>query len=173
MARKSNRAEQLSEEDFDAKYARDTQEGEAVDGNEDRVYRGLQDYVLSPGSPIKSALPYLNDWWLVRQLRAAAQENSPDAYKIRLDYFLSRWLDAEPPEGVLTPFAKSRGRRWSPETEKIWLTWKDIGRPPLTRIDLANAFYGERFKSASGEHRKRMIDRCRAAVTRKIKSGAD
>jgi len=163
----------LSEDEFSAKYRRETEEGEAADrrGEGATLAELVASYEKGESpergeSPIRSALAHLDRWWLVRQLRAAAKENSPEAYKLRLDYFLCRWLQAEPPEGVLTPWPKRPGRRRKPETQSMYFMWCDLSKPSLHKKTLAEAYFGKKFTTASPIDRTRMIDRCRRAVQR-------
>ena len=67
------RRKQLSEDEFMAKYGRETEEGDAADrGQGNTTLAELLGYFERGESPIRSALPHLNRWWLVRQLRAAS-----------------------------------------------------------------------------------------------------
>src|SRR5260370_9240550 len=70
----------------------------------------------------------VEQWWPVRLLRAAAEQNDREAYKRLLHFWLCN-LDVPPPEGVLTPFRWTRGR--PNETEMIYVAWVAQGRPPL------------------------------------------
>jgi hypothetical protein len=57
----------------------------------------------------------LKKYWLVRLLKAAKKENSPEAYRELLEGWLIR-LGVEPPQGV---FLLSRRRRGAPRKASI------------------------------------------------------
>jgi hypothetical protein len=102
-----------------------------------------------------------------RLLAAAANENCPDAYNINLFLWLCR-MGSVPPPGV---FIEPRGRSGRPRdrrTSIIHEKWMEIGGPPLSGPKLAFAIYGSEFTKASSADRKKMVDRCRRAVERRI-----
>ncbi len=101
----------------------------------------------------------------VRLLRTA--RNSPEAFKKILDAWLSQ-LGVPPPEGVLTPWRRKLGRRRKPEIDLIVATWVALGRPYLSRQNLARAVYAEDFATADVRQRRRLVNRCRRAVERRI-----
>ena len=180
MARKRSAAnvsaERLSEKGFDAKYWQETQEGDAADEGVglDKIPARLESIEKGeyrPKSPIWFALPYLNSWWLVRQLRTAARENSPEAYITRLYYFLEIFLGAKPPEGVLVDGPKPRGARWKQETRTLYSKWVDAGKPPLnayTCDTLAREVYPDEAREARSDTKKRknLRDRVRGTILR-------
>jgi hypothetical protein len=167
MARKRSAANgsagRLSEKEFDAKYWPETQEGgEADEGvgwsNVPKRLEAIEKGDYQPRSPIWFALPHLNDWWLVRQLRSAARENSPEAYASRLDYFLTQFLCAEPPEGVINWPSRRPGAPWKPETGMLYSKWVDAGKPPLnwyTCDTLAADVYPDEAREARSDIKKR------------------
>jgi hypothetical protein len=104
---------------------------------------------------------------LFRLLAAAAKENCPEAYNINLYLWLCR-MGAVPPEGVFIEARGKSGRRRDRRTSIIHEKWMEIGSPPLSRSKLAFAIYGSEFTKASSADRKRMVDRCRRAVERRI-----
>jgi hypothetical protein len=110
--------------------------------------------------PISALLAQLQRWWLVRLLRAAARENSPDAYLSLLGYWLHK-MGVDPPVGVFIPAPGKPGRPRSARTEAVFLTWIDLGKPALSRRKLAHAMYKGEFTKASPAEQKKMIDRCR------------
>jgi hypothetical protein len=73
-----------------------------------------------------------------------------------------------PPEGVFTEPRGKVGRPRDPETALITEKWMELGCPPLGRRRLAFAIYGPTFTKASSPDRKKMVDRCRRAVERRI-----
>lgn len=115
--------------------------------------------------PVSALLAQLQHWWLVRLLRAAAGENSPDAYSALLGYWLHK-MGVDPPAGVFVPAPGKPGRPRSARTEEVFLTWIDLGKPALSRRKLAHAMYQGEFTKANSAERKKMIDRCRRAVER-------
>jgi hypothetical protein len=126
-------------------------------------------YLPSPSEalrlPIPALLRQLQRWWLVRMLKTAARENCPDAYSSLLGYWLHK-MGVDPPAGVFVPASGKPGRPRSAKTEQIFLTWIDLGQPPLSRRKLAHAIYQGEFTKANSAERKKMIDRCRRAVER-------
>jgi hypothetical protein len=116
----------------------------------------------------------LQTYWRVRLLAAAAKENSPEAFRDMLESWLSK-LRIEAPKGVFTPSrralgepVKRSGRPISSENEQIYSIWNRIGQPSPYSNALANAFYGPKFTIASGTDRRKMRDRCRNAVDRRL-----
>jgi hypothetical protein len=105
----------------------------------------------------------LRDYWVVRLLRAANEENSPEAYRELLEGWLIQ-LSVEPPEGVFAPVRKKRGAPPKKSTEHICRVWLEHGRP--TWRVLAYLVYGADYTSANGDQRKKLRDRCRQAVAR-------
>src|SRR5205085_4023500 len=68
----------------------------------------------------------------------------------------------------LTPWRGKPGRPRQKESEEVVLTWIKIGRPSLSRQNLARTFYGEAFTKADTAGKKKMIDRCQKAVERRV-----
>ena len=120
-----------------------------------------------PRIPVDQLLDELKRHWVFRLLAAAVDENSPGAYGALL-YFWLQQMGLSPPHGV---FKAQRGRPGRPRelwTEKVYLTWLDLGRPPLSQINLATAVYGaDAIRKASPDEQKKMVDRCRKAVRRR------
>jgi hypothetical protein len=73
------------------------------------------------------------------------------------------------------PFLDSApvGRPRDPETMKIVDRWKAIGKPSLTKNLIAKAFFGTAFTTASPKEREKLVDRCRMAVKRTLKTEPD
>jgi hypothetical protein len=110
----------------------------------------------------------VEQWWPVRLLRAAAEQNDREAYKRLLHFWLCN-LHVPPPEGVLTSFRWKRGR--PNETEMIYAAWVAQGRPPLDWRhcdELAKTFYKDEFAKAKSDLklRKNLRDRVRATIRR-------
>ncbi len=116
--------------------------------------------------PVPVLMAELKRWWLARLLRAAAKENSPEAYSSLLRFWLHK-LDLDPPVGVFVPSPGMAGRPRSAKTDQIFLTWMDLGRPSLYSRKLAHAVYRAEFTKANSRERKKMIDQCRRAVERR------
>ena len=85
---------------------------------------------LTP-SRIVMAARQLNDLGIGRILRAAVEQNSPEAFKELLDVLLY-FVDAIPPTGVFTPEHGQAGRKTAPHTLRIRAKWEEMGRPPTT-----------------------------------------
>lgn len=100
-------------------------------------------------------------------LKAAEQENSPEAFKQLLEVLLV-FLGARPPQGVFTPTRSSgkRGRPITSQTVLIYSTWVSLGRPSLFTNQLAAKVFGPSFTKANGIDRRKMRDRCRRALQR-------
>ncbi len=105
----------------------------------------------------------IQQWWPVRLLRAAAQEHSPEAYRLFLDDLLIR-LDIEPPDGVLVRHRRAPGAPIKKSTEEIYRTW--IGLSKCKPSQLAFYVYGTEYTRANTKGRKTLRDRCRQAVKR-------
>ena len=110
----------------------------------------------------------VEQWWPVRLLRAAAEQNDAEAYKRILHFWLCR-LGLAPPDGVLIAFQWKQGR--PNETEMIYGAWVAQGRPPLDwrHCDaLAKAFYEDEFAKAKSDVklRKNLRDRVRGTILR-------
>jgi hypothetical protein len=74
-------------------------------------------------------------------------------------------------DGVFLPhFRKGGGRPVEAERDAILRTWNEIGRPSFNIYTLAAKFYGTTFERADGPKRKRLRDKCRAAVERALKA---
>ena len=101
----------------------------------------------------------------VRLLRAA--RSNPEEFKKILHSWLSQ-LGVPPPEGVLTPWRGTPGRPRKPQNDAIVATWKALGRPYLSRQYLARAVYGDAFARADSREKRRLVNRCRRAVERRI-----
>jgi hypothetical protein len=122
-----SRIVQLTEGEFANKYWEAEEEGDAADEgvgfpNVASRLRAIEEGTYQPKSPIWYALPYLNDWWLVRQLRLAAKE-SPEAYAALLRYFLDCFLGAAPPDGVIVESGDPEQRERS-QVRSAWLNQK-------------------------------------------------
>jgi len=105
----------------------------------------------------------LRRYWLVRLLKAAKKENSPEAYRELLEGWLIR-LGVEPPEGIFLPSRRSRGAPRKESTEQIYRIWLENGRPEWSA--LAYEVYRVDYTRADTRQRKKLRDRCRRAVWR-------
>jgi hypothetical protein len=125
---------------------------------------------LLSGGPQRPPLPplmlKLRGHPFFRLLRAAGQENCPEAYNMFLYLWLCR-MGMRPPDGVLVEPRGQPGRPRNRQTAVIYDKWMEIGEPPLGRRKLAQAVYGAEFTKASSADRKKMVDRCRRAVERR------
>jgi hypothetical protein len=72
-----------------------------------------------------------------RILQAAAQENSPEAFKELLETFLVL-MKVSPPEGVFARSRRKSGRSTEEHTLKIWAAWEAAGRPSTIKKNCAN-----------------------------------
>jgi len=102
--------------------------------------------------------------WVIRLLKAAANENSREAYRELLEGLLIR-LGVEPPDGVLLPSPRPRGAPHKASTELIYQVWLQNGKPNWN--SLAYEFYRAHYTSADAKVRKTLRDRCRRAVKRR------
>jgi hypothetical protein len=164
-------------EKFMGNYAGDLRAGLAADqaakGHSSSfasLFAALEKGECEPPRPIVSHMLWdeVEQWWPVRLLRAAADQNDREAYKRLLHFWLCN-LHVPPPEGVLTSFRWKRGR--PQETEMIHAAWVSQGRPPLDwrRCDeLAKTFYKDEFAKAkpNSKFRKNLRDRVRATIRR-------
>jgi hypothetical protein len=105
----------------------------------------------------------LRDYWLVRLLRTAKREHSPEAYRELLQELLVK-LRAEPPDGVFRPMRRSQGAPRKESTKQVYRIWLENGRPDWGR--LAHAVHGAAYTRADSKLRKTLRDRCRRAVQR-------
>ena len=110
----------------------------------------------------------VEQWWPIRLIREAAEAGDVEGCKRLLHYFLLE-LQVPLPDGVLRPFRWKRGR--PKETEGIYASWIERGRPALTwRVceDLTKNFYPEEFARAKSNPnlRKKLRDRVRATIAR-------
>jgi hypothetical protein len=105
----------------------------------------------------------LKQYWLVRLLRAAKKENSPEAYRELLEDWLIR-LGVEPPEGVFLPARRPRGAPRKESTEQIYRIWLQNGQPEWSA--LAYAVYRTEYTKSDTKQRKKLRDRCCRAVRR-------
>jgi hypothetical protein len=120
----------------------------------------------------------LSDSWLSHGLKRSIEENRPDIVKALLRILLTRIGVRRSPDAndvlsrVFLPFPHTGGGRpVSIDRDPIYRKWNQIGRPSLTTYTLAQEFYGPKFKWADGPKRKKMRDRCRAAVVRVRQAG--
>jgi hypothetical protein len=111
----------------------------------------------------------LNELGVGAVLRAAEADNSPEAFK-RILEVLFIYLGVSTPKGVFTPKARAGkpGRPISNESELIYSTWIEIGKPSLFKNELAQAVYRVTFTKASGTERRKLRDKCRHAVERNL-----
>ena len=111
----------------------------------------------------------LRQYWLVRLLKAAKQENSPEAYRQLLEGWLIR-LGVEAPEGVFLPPRRSPGAPRKESTEQIYRIWLESGRPEWSAL----AYHVYRSKGRSyviaASKRSSAIKRCIATKRHQIKS---
>jgi hypothetical protein len=126
----------------------------------------LQAKQASPGYRLMAEL---RQYWLVRLLRTAKKENSPEAYRELLEGWLIR-LGVEPPDGVLLPLRRRRGAPHKESTEQIYRTWLQNDRPEGSA--LAYAVYRADYTGADAKQRKKLRDRCLRAV-RRYETSAD
>jgi hypothetical protein len=105
----------------------------------------------------------LKQYWLVRLLKVAREENSPEAYRELLEGWLIR-LGIEPPTGVLVPPRRSRGAPRKESTEQIYRIWVTNDRPQWST--LAYQVYRTDNTKADASQRKKLRDRCQHAVKR-------
>jgi hypothetical protein len=120
----------------------------------------LQAKEAAPGYQL---MKELRQYWLVRLLRAAQKEDSPEAYRELLEGWLIR-LGIEAPEGVFLPARRPRGAPRKQSTEQIYRIWLENGRPEWSA--LAYDVYRADYTRADTKHRKKLRDRCRRAVQR-------
>ena len=113
--------------------------------------------------PGNQLLAQLRHYWLIRLLRAAKRENSPQAYRELLESFLIK-LGAEPPEKVFLRPRKPRGAPRKASTKQIYQIWQENGRP--TWSEVAFLVYRGEYTRSDSEQRKRLRDRCARAVKR-------
>jgi hypothetical protein len=100
-------------------------------GNLDpEVYSYFKAITSTPDSRLISQL---TQWWLVRLLRAAVEEDCPEGYRELLEDWLIR-LGVEPPEGVFIPHRKSPGAPTKKSTVAIYRTWIGLGRPTWSEL---------------------------------------
>jgi hypothetical protein len=111
-------------------------------------------------------LSELRKWWRIRLLRAAKEENSPEAYRELLEGLLIR-LCVEAPDGVFIPRRGSRGAPRKQSTEQIYGAWIANGLPSWG--ELAFFSFGRDYTVADEKQRKKLRDRCRQAVGRESK----
>jgi hypothetical protein len=114
-------------------------------------------------TPDYRLISQLKEWWLVRLLRAAAEDDCPEGYRELLEDWLIR-LGVEPPDGVLIPRRKLRGAPLKKSTEEIYRQW--IGQERPSWRELAYAIYQREYTAADTKQRKNLRDRCRRAVER-------
>lgn len=105
----------------------------------------------------------LKQYWLVRLMKAALDENSPEAYRELLEGWLIR-LGVEPPEGVLAPLRRRRGAPLKVSTEQIYRIWLQNAQP--SGRELAFEVYGADYIRKDAKQRKILRDRCLQAVRR-------
>ena len=127
----SGRAQKpLSSSSFLAKHADLV---ERLFGIQDRksssVLKKLAGGELPPKSRFTVAVDQLEEAGFSRILKAAEQDNSPEAFKRTLAILLSL-MDVRPPEGVFTPTRGRPGRRPEEHTLAILTRWEKLGRPP-------------------------------------------
>jgi hypothetical protein len=102
-----------------------------------------------------------------RLLSAAKREKCPEAFGTYLYLWLCR-MGLIPPAGVFVDLPGAPGRPRDKRTALIYEKWIEIGEPPLGRQKLAHAVYGVQFTKANSAERKKMVDRCRRAVERRM-----
>jgi hypothetical protein len=180
MSDRRNRSVPLPASEFLAKHQHEIKESEEIIGEKllDSLFPGgmisLRD-VITPGptrdawwqarasEPAYRLMKELRQYWLVRLLKAAKDENSPEAYRELLEGWLIR-LGVEPPEGVLVRSRRPRGAPRKKSTEEIYRIWVANGQPEWSVL----AFYVYRadYTRADARQRKKLRDRCARAVRR-------
>jgi hypothetical protein len=162
----------VSFDEFMGKYARDIHRYQAAESRSaGNTLAAALAGEIEPARLIFSPADFWEEvrrWWPVRLLQQAASEKDAEAYKKLLHYWLICLCDEQPPKGVLTPWRGKPGRPRQKESEEVVLTWIKIGRPSLSRQNLARTFYGEAFTKADTAGKKKMIDRCQKAVERRV-----
>jgi hypothetical protein len=108
-----------------------------------------------------------------RVMVEASRQNCPSAFSVYLQQWLQN-LGIEPPPGVFTPIAYGKpGRKEDPNAIGIYVLWQVIGKPSLASTALAKEYYKERYAQAALDERKRMVDRLRRTVERRMKKFPD
>ena len=169
ITKSSKRAGKLTIEEFYAKHPAEVQE---VFQLLCPLPKGAEELhslaaVLSapPWAPLPAAMNGLKSTSFFRLLSDAGRRNCPEAFYYLLFFWLLR-MRVKIPDGVLLAPGRPPGRPQS--TDRVYSAWVLIGRPPLKDKNLAVAIYGEQFAKASAADRKRLIDRCRKAVSRRL-----
>jgi hypothetical protein len=106
-------------------------------------------------------------WWPIHLLRNAAEEHDSEGYK-RILHLLLASLGVPPPVGVLAPWKGTAGAPKKSSTDSIVKTWETLGRPYLSRQQLARAVYGQEFSDADSKEKNRLVNQCRRAVERRV-----
>jgi hypothetical protein len=104
----------------------------------------------------------LRNYWRIRLLVAAKEENSPDAYREVLESLLLS-LHVGPPEGVLTRRRGTPGAPVKPKTKRIYETWL-ASEDKKDFQHLAFLVFGRDFTTAQPNQRKNYTEQCRQAV---------
>jgi hypothetical protein len=143
---KSVAQKRMSEKDFFQKYSRD------LWGNVDQVEFSrsmsatiplaslaepsytppqLPPFLSFPLFPLPVRPSQQRDWWVVRMLKAAAKENSPQSYQGILEFWLLR-IGAPAPSGVFNrSLGPPAGRPVKDESIAAHTEWVSSGRPSL------------------------------------------
>ncbi len=172
-----NRRKQLTADEFMAKHQPELAEDDRfklppVPLSLSKIALGGLDYLDPEVAAYFRALTSTNDyrlmsdlkqWWLVRLLRTAVEEDCPEGYRELLEDWFIR-LGIEPPDGVLIPRRKSRGAPLKKSTEEIYRQWIGQERPDWQKLALIT--YGRDYIVADVNQRKKLRDRCRRAVER-------
>jgi hypothetical protein len=181
MSDRKKVAVQLTAAEFMAKHAKELAESEQEasikllrtifpEGPISLARLGASNPALDKWLQARAALPgnrlisELQKYWVIRLLKAAANENSREAYRELLEGLLIR-LGVEPPDGVLLPSPRPRGAPHKASTELIYQVWLQNGKPNWN--SLAYEFYRAHYTSADAKVRKTLRDRCRRAVKRR------
>ena len=179
MANRKKRSREVPGDDFMARHANELAESEdmrALRHLGSLFPRGIPLAELADPSPDFETwlrerddapgyrlMKELKHYWLVRLLRAAIKENSPQAYRELLEGWLIR-LGIEPPAVIFLRSRRSRGAPQKQSTEQIYRIWHLNGRPEWS--ELALHVYRADYTNADAKQRKRMRDLCQRAVKR-------
>ena len=176
----------MSEEDFFRKYSREmwgdvepAEFNQRMSGSSKSiahltdprlVSRILPPFLSFPLFPVQVGRPQQKTWWLLRMLKAASRENSPQAYQGMLEFWLTR-IGAPVPLGVFKPLPSS-GRPVKGESIAAHREWISAGKPPLDGGEfcdqVAMKLYPVEFARSKPRSKKRnyLRQRVRQAIRR-------
>jgi hypothetical protein len=117
--------------------------------------------------PLPPVMVELKNHPFFRLLSAAKRENCPEAFGTNLYLWLCR-MGITPPGGVFVEPPGAPGRPRDQRTAQIHDKWIELGEPSLGCQKLAHAVYGVQCTKANSAERKKMVDRCRRAVERRL-----